>query len=518
MDQKSNDLMSRIRGSESLPSLSAVAMEVLKLTNDETISIKDLALVIEKDPALALKILRLVNSSFFGIPRGVGTIHRAVVTLGIRTTKVLALGFSLTSAVGSCNGKGFDYRRYWRRSIIHAVTSRLLARTVLPRLADEAFTAGLLADVGSVAVWQCAREAYERLLASSTDSTEPLHDVEERVWGVSHARIAEDLLEHWSLPEPLCRAVGAHHGEGLNALTGEALDLAKIVLAAAAVAGFLCNDPPASELDTIRERLNANLGLSADQTAGIFNELEARVAETASLLAVDIDTTIQSMIQSQATLRMAQLSQKMESECSDLARRETAARERETTAREREGRLIEEQKALIHAASVDSLTGLFNRAVFDRELKLCITRAARSKNHAVLLILDVDHFKKINDTFGHPAGDCVLRGVAKVLSGTLRSVDIAVRYGGEEFAVVNDLENPAGAIVLAERIRKAVGSEVFSHHGQSISVTVSIGVALWEGSARTVSEALMVETADKALYAAKREGRNRVRVLSVGRC
>jgi diguanylate cyclase (GGDEF)-like protein len=485
-------------------------MEVLRLTRDEKTSVKDLAAVIEKDPALALRILRLVNSAFVGMPREVGSIHRAIVVLGIRTTKLLTLGFSLTSAVHSRNGngRGFDFRTYWRRSIIHAVAARLLAQIVAPRLREEAFIGGLLADVGVVAAWQCVPDEYEGVLASSSSLVEPLHRIESRMLGVSHARIGEDLLDHWNIPEPVCHAVGAHHGDGLTALSGESLELARVISAAAWIAAFLCSDPPALELPAVEEQVRKLLSVSPEDVAKVLESLEGHVAETASLLSVNIDTTIGAMIQAQATLRVAQLTHEMEAECCNLAKREA-------TAREQADRLIEEQKAVILAASTDPLTGLKNRAVFDGGLADCLTRAARSKNHVALLLLDVDHFKQVNDTYGHGAGDCVLRGVGKVLSGALREADVAVRYGGEEFAIITEHENHAGAGVMAERVREAVAKASFSYNGQNLSVTVSIGVACWHGSTKPVAPNVITEMADKALYAAKREGRNQVRLVYV---
>ena len=505
---ETGDLLKRIRTSDNLPTLSAVAMEVLKLTRDDNVSLKDLACVIEKDPALTVKILRLVNSSFCGLPREVSSVQRAVIALGVRTTTLLTLGFSLGSAVGSRGGRSFDHGKYWKRSIIHAVTARLLAKAVLPRVGDQAFVAGLLADVGMVAAWQCVPETYGPVFNSSPGSGEALYRIEERMLGISHARIGQDLLEHWSLPETICRAVGAHHGEKLNDLRGESLELAKISFAAADVAGFLAGDPPHIEFQAVQDRLRSVLGISAVDAETVFGKLEEHVKETASLLSVKIDTTLGALIQTQATLRMAQVARQMEAECSDLARREAAAQNRE-------GKLLEDQKEMIRVASTDFLTGLNNRAAFDRDLRTFLTREARTNGLAALLMLDVDHFKKINDTYGHPAGDVVLRGVGKVLSGAVRSTDVAARYGGEEFAVITSHENASGASILAERIRNAIAREVFVYNDQIISVTVSVGVAIWKSSRTVISEKAFVEAADKALYSAKREGRNQVQIVTI---
>ncbi|MEK6674564.1 MAG: GGDEF domain-containing protein [Planctomycetota bacterium] len=501
-------LMQRIRNSENLPTLSTVALEVLKLAREDKVSLKDLAAIIEKDPVLTVKILRLVNSAFFAMPREIGSVHRAVIALGIRTTTLLTLGFSLSTAVGLPNKSEFDYPKYWKRSIIHAVAARSLAKLILPRLADEAFVSGLLADIGMVAAWQCVPELYEKVLRAPSRMTEPVHVLEERILGIHHGLIGEELLEHWSLPGVICRAIGAHHGDHWDGLGGEAHELAKLSFAASEVAGHLSGDRPPTDILLIRRQLCDRTGISAANSDALFQDLDRQVADTAALLAVPINTTVGSLFQTQATLRMAQLTHQMEAECTDLARREAASRHREE-------QLLEDRKAMIRVASTDYLTGLYNRTVYDRELRLALTRAARQQRYAALLFVDADHFKRVNDTYGHSAGDVALRGVAKVLSGIVRAIDVVVRFGGEEFAVISCHDTSTGAIALAERIRQAVEKEVFRYNDQVIPLTVSIGVAVWKGSRGGISESAFTEAADKVLYDAKHQGRNQVQAVSV---
>lgn len=160
----------------------------------------------------------------------------------------------------------------------------------------------------------------------------------------------------------------------------------------------------------------------------------------------------------------------------------------------------------------DSLTGLSNRRYFHNVLEREIDRVARSGEAALLLLLDIDHFKKVNDTHGHLAGDLVLQAVSHTLSSCLRPMDTLARYGGEEFAVVLPVCNAAFGRTMAERMRRAIESiPIRIAPGKEIHVTISIGGAFalqWIRSTTT----LWIDRADIHLYKAKSAGRNRVRI------
>jgi diguanylate cyclase (GGDEF)-like protein len=162
-------------------------------------------------------------------------------------------------------------------------------------------------------------------------------------------------------------------------------------------------------------------------------------------------------------------------------------------------------------ATEDGLTGLFNRRYLNDMLDKEWARAAREKSQVGLVLLDIDHFKKLNDAYGHPTGDEALRRVADVLKMSIhRPGDVAARYGGEEFAILLPGTHQAGAGILAERIRKNVESLAFPHRDSPYQhVTVSAGVAGLHVVPGAHASALL-ERADQALYAAKQEGRNRV--------
>ncbi len=163
-------------------------------------------------------------------------------------------------------------------------------------------------------------------------------------------------------------------------------------------------------------------------------------------------------------------------------------------------------------AIVDRLTGLYVRRLFDERLHQEMIRAAANQRPLSLILIDVDHFKQFNDTFGHLLGDAVLTSICRTLAAEIRKIDFAARYGGEEMTVILPETPLDPAVHIAERIRKAVENVTVPHEGQSLRVTASFGVA--EYSPNLHAPADFVHRADQALYHAKSNGRNRVEVFS----
>jgi two-component system cell cycle response regulator len=168
------------------------------------------------------------------------------------------------------------------------------------------------------------------------------------------------------------------------------------------------------------------------------------------------------------------------------------------------GRMVQ---SLEEQATTDGLTGLVNHRTFQERFSAMLGRADRHKLHVSILLTDIDHFKKVNDTYGHPTGDAVLKRVASILKASARKIDIVARYGGEEFALVLEGTDRAGARQLAERIREEVAAQTFESAKGPFKATLSLGVAVYPEDGKAKQD--VISCADKALYAAKHGGRNR---------
>jgi diguanylate cyclase (GGDEF)-like protein len=170
--------------------------------------------------------------------------------------------------------------------------------------------------------------------------------------------------------------------------------------------------------------------------------------------------------------------------------------------------LIQDRERQKELAVRDGLTDLYNRRAFDELLVQALAREDRQQGRLALILLDLDLFKKLNDTYGHPAGDVALRASARVLTQHLRKGDLAARYGGEEFVVILPDTDEEGALHLAERVRGAIQKHRLVFEGARIDLSASFGAAVWPADGQE-PEALLA-AADRALYAAKEGGRNRV--------
>jgi two-component system, cell cycle response regulator len=176
----------------------------------------------------------------------------------------------------------------------------------------------------------------------------------------------------------------------------------------------------------------------------------------------------------------------------------------------RVGQLIEwHQEALNHLTTRDGLTGLFNPVTFYTMLEDEVARSQRSETPVSLLMIDLDHFKVINDKFGHTAGDTVLKEFGKIIHRQSRSIDKVCRFGGEEIAVILPETNATGAMIAGERMRTTIEQHLFKlQEGQDLPITVSIGVATVPEHGASAQE--LVNATDRALYVAKERGRNQV--------
>ncbi|MGD8430415.1 MAG: diguanylate cyclase [Ectothiorhodospiraceae bacterium] len=167
--------------------------------------------------------------------------------------------------------------------------------------------------------------------------------------------------------------------------------------------------------------------------------------------------------------------------------------------------------AMVEMSTRDALTGLYNRRHLEATLEAEFTRARRHEEGLSVLMFDVDHFKQVNDTYGHRAGDAVLCEIASRIRGMLRASDTAGRYGGEEFTLVLPETGIGGAITVAQRLRQAVSEAKIDCRGEALRVTVSLGVSTLR--AATPNHERLLDEADTALYQAKRAGRDCVRVF-----
>lgn len=502
------EIVQKVSVADGLPSLPKVAIDVLEMSKRDDVSVDELTAVIQNDPVLTAKMLKMVNSSLFGVAREVSSIKRAVGLLGMRSVKVMALSFSLVDTLNTDDQDGFDYAAYWRRALTTGVAARLIGRTIKPAVSEEAFVAGLLADIGMVAAWRCVPTVYREILDIWRATGQPLPQVERDKMGFTHAYLSGTLLETWGLPKVICEAIATHRGDGAEAI-GEPGSLPTIIHAAAILADLFCQEVASAQLDCIKDLCIEKTGIAADKLEQILEAIDEHVNTTAAMLSVHVGETIHyTQLQAEATMQLAQLSMQAEAERKMSERREQAALH-ETEL------LNKEKKRILEAASTDGLTKIANRAAFDKRLAEDMERARTQAQSIGLIMLDVDHFKSFNDTHGHQAGDEVLRSVARALRETAVGRAFVARYGGEEFAAIFTNQSIAAVRELAEAIRHRIEQTTIDWEGTELRVTASLGAAVVMPSEVPISDVRLIEQADKLLYMAKHNGRNQVQAANL---
>ncbi|NOZ87076.1 MAG: HDOD domain-containing protein [Deltaproteobacteria bacterium] len=264
---------------KSLPPLPEAAVKIAKMARDPDVSVSRIAEVLSSDPILAAKVLRVANSSFFGLSRKIGTVKHAVVVLGALSIRNLAMCASVASL------KTCDFERirgFWRHALATAIASRMLAGKVSPVFSEEYFLAGLLHDIGKLALLKLFGDDYAKV-ACAPQSPACIRAMEMEAIGVDHAAAGADLGEHWQLPQVFCDVLRCHHlGDSFKDLGADGALMASTVATAsslAILAGFGCNSTwpePADLVLPLKDRVDISYMVSVlEYLARAVRETEA---------------------------------------------------------------------------------------------------------------------------------------------------------------------------------------------------------------------------------------------------
>ncbi len=472
--------------------LAIMATRIVEASLREDASVQELAKLAAADPAFAVRVLSVVNSAAFGVPRNVSDVAQAAAMLGVRGLRNIGLSLALSDMVPL----GRDGDELLSICLRRAVAARLIAEKLGERSGDEHFTVGLFLEVG---VLVYARDDISK--AADIARLPAAHRaVFERVEGLSpHNASGAEIAKEFHLPDATVEAIRCHHD---SACPDDSV--AKVAWLAERFAGaFEGGDAVSSRAEA--ERAGGSAGLSSQAVTDVLTELPKQVVLAAQAFQrevgpqPDLDT-----LAADAQRSLFELNVHYERV---VQRLEQLIVEKETLTAELE--IANEQLQAL--AATDGLTGMLNKRAFEDAVARDLARAERESTCVSLIVVDVDHFKKFNDTYGHQTGDEVLKVVANVLKGKVRTGDVPARYGGEEFVVLLPTTDPDGAGLVAERLRRSLEAEVVQSAQGDLRVTASFGVATLRRPSRK-DGARLFALADEALYAAKRAGRNRVKL------
>ena len=469
---------------EGLPTPPSIAMSLLDMFGQPDVKIDDLAKVIRIDPALSAKIIAFCNSPLMGLSRKVDSVDRAIVLLGINAVQMIALSFSLVDINDDANDE-IDFEQFWNFSLAIAVACQAIARH--RKLDGElAFLVGLMLNIGEIAIYRNSGKRRELREQSPVPPVEIQQyvDLETRIIGTNRYLVGASLLEEWEFPQDIIdvlQQLGDDQQED-----GELTEPIRCGFLLAAL--LITDDLLAEQIEKIRAMISEHLQVDEEALEEVFQLAQQAWLDYSELLNLENNWNVKTLrdMENAAKFRMTALSI-------------SQAKDQQKT--------LEENDKLRSAVSKDALTGVFNRSAYDEQAARDFARCRRNERPFSLIVIDIDHFKKFNDTYGHQVGDQVLKQVAKVMQSRLREYDNLYRYGGEEFVVTLPECAEEHAIIVAERLRASVEEIEIQHEEGPLKVTISVGTAFAEDPGDVTLEHLF-ELADECLYKAKSNGRN----------
>ncbi|GJL54567.1 MAG: hypothetical protein NPIRA02_16990 [Nitrospirales bacterium] len=490
------DLEAKLKACSTLPSPPKVASALIQLAHDPEAAIQDVAEILQMDPALSIKILRVANSPLYANRRNVETLAQATLIIGLNGILALALSFSLVKSFRGEKMNGLNYPRYWQRALIGASISRAIGQASSLASLEELFTAALMQDIGMLALDRVLPKFYKN---PKFDQTYHHHVIayEQEHLGTTHAAIGGWLLANWKLPERLQLAVSASDDPERVPCSDDRSQFIRCVALSGMIAELYLTHAKEQQVVDVSEKGKDWLGLTPETFTEILTKLKGLVSQSEEVF----DCKIQDNLSAESLLETAKEAL--------LIRNMQAFKQVETL---KHNTVILESRYhnLEESSRLDSLTGAYNRSYLDDVIETAFESASVNATPLSFLFVDLDHFKKVNDTYGHQHGDNILKAVAKILKAQTRNTDIVGRYGGEEFFIVMPGVNGAMAEMVCNRVNAAF--RLHTHNvgpHQSLTVTVSLGIATLEDGQLFDSAHEMIGAADQALYASKSQGRDR---------
>lgn len=483
-----------------LPSPPAIAFQILKAVRQDDDSFDKLAQIIMADPALTARVLKIANSSLYGLRHNVTSLTQAISLIGTQSLKNIALSFVIVQAFQDAPQGTFDMELFWRRSISTAVSAEILANKAKCK-DNDIFISALLQDIGVLIMFLSNSSSFTEVLDNKRISGKSISETEKEQFGFDHAETGYHLLKKWHLSDTICGPILYHHS---NEPQEPYKNSAQILSFADKISSMYHGKQSNKKYIEIREGLKETYQFEDEQIDSIIDTIGEKSRETMDLFSINPDEMKPfSQIMQEANDELGRLNFSYEQIVLELKQ---AKQNAEQLAHD----LKRANDSLRELAFRDELTGLYNHRYFQEVLESEVQRSTRYNHPVSLLLLDIDNFKTINDTYGHVAGDLMLKEISKVMIKLVRHCDIVARYGGEEFTIILPDTSTTGAKVLAQRVRRGIEQHQVKDNSELMSVTVSVGVASTDMDSVEKTRMSLIAQSDQALYRAKRSGKNRV--------
>jgi len=489
-----------------LPTPPASLFTIISAAGDNNTSLQRLARMISMEPSFTTELLRAVNTPFFGLNEEVRTVQQATIRLGTRSVRNLAVAHVVKVTSEIADTGSFDGVAFWESSLRRAISARVLAARAGYEDPMEAFTIGLIQDIGTLLIAACFPEHSATIQRAANEPAARRVAIERKICGQGHAEMFGHLARQWGLPADLVTAVTSHHHGPAPDLDRRARRLVHIAGIADLVADVVQAKGCGDTLKAARKAL-AEL-VTRDGEPLDLELLVEQIGEEMLSTAADMGYKVGAQpgyesLLSQTNQSLMQMNDDYEALTQRLERL-LAEKEELTRA------LQEANEQLTRLACTDALTNVANRRFFLERLGEVLASCRAEGRPITVVMLDIDHFKNVNDTYGHAAGDDVLRVVSARIQKCLRDKDMVGRLGGEEFAMMFPGTSRGNGKVIAERLRRALAdAPIPIEDGRRLPITASFGgVTSMPGDSRDPEK--LLQASDEKLYDSKKGGRNRV--------
>ena len=490
-------LENELKHCKALPILPSVAEKIIEASKNPHITLAEVTSIISSDPALTEKLLKIANSPIYSRRRSVNNLREALTLLGFNAALTIALSFTLVNAIKTSPEHQARYEDYWKRSILSAAVARLLGvKLGLPKV-EDLFLVGLLQDIGILVIDCLPTSPYAQYGEEHINHDERVK-AEQAALSVEHAQVGAWLLKSWELPERLVDAVLYSHSLNKKVLQEQNTDVTfhYCLNFSGVIADIWLDETPKELMDTTMDALKMFLGLDKTEFNKFLLDLNNELPGISALFEVElIDIAERDRLLDEARELL-------------LDRSVYFTRRSENERREVEN-ISEKVQQLEKLNQIDHLTGIFNRRHFEQLLDEEFDCANMNKWPLSLALIDIDSFKVVNDTYGHLAGDEVLKQLATFFEENIRETDVLARYGGDEFILMLPGSTSAIALGLISRLLTAF-SEIrgIKVNGKEVVTTISIGVATHIDRHNFDNVKELISAADEALYKAKQAGKD----------
>lgn len=488
------ELIEQVLECKELPSLPAIAAQVIELTSDEQVSMDELAQTITNDQGLAAKVLRTINSSFYGLREPVSTIKRAVVLMGLRPVKTLALSFSLVTAIKENQDPKFDYDAYWRRGLYTGIAARFLLESLGKKdHAEEAFLGGLLQDVGMLALHRVLGDKYLAILTQTNGDHRCLASLELEHFETQHTDIGAMLCERWKLPEQLVTPVKFH--ERPTAAPASTAEIVRAVAIGNLVHDVLSAKHAAEPMRNAYKRAEKWFGLRTDAVDDIIRRTSEAAGELASLFEISTGPSANA----DEILRSA-------------SERLDAIEEDDPSA----GAIRRADSLSVDRNQLDELTGIFNADGFKSVIRSAFAFAKAKSESLVVVIISLDGFAQAIKAVGDGGDAEIAMEATRLLRDNFEPVaGVLGRLADDVFGVVVASVDASVVIPHADAFRSAFEECAAAITSSEATLSASIGLAAIKAKEDSpfASAEQMLAGAIRAAQAAQRAGGNATRLF-----